>query len=255
MSIILDALKKLDREKSSRRNATTNIALDILRPDLSLPRKRIPLYFVAISLTAVVTIAITYAVMVEFGFLSKSSVPKPINSPAPSQQAAPVLLDSDSPLKSSPPVSIDSTIPSQQVAPAPLSREPVRDTRDEISRVPPKIQSPSESKGPITLPAEKKVDQKVISEEVAIAPEKAKTPIENTPTSAQQTPKEISSTPPLLKLSAIVWYEEPSKRFAMINGLIVTEGSVVEGVKVEEIYPNRVRFSQNGRQFEISMVN
>jgi type II secretory pathway component PulC len=56
---------------------------------------------------------------------------------------------------------------------------------------------------------------------------------------------------PSLKLSAIVWYEERSKRFVMVNGLIANEGSVVEGVKVEEIYPDRVRFSHNGRPFEI----
>ena len=255
MSIILDALKKLDREKSSRRTAAANIALEILRPDLPRSRRRTPLYFVAIFLTAVVAIAITYAVMVEFGFLSKSSVPAPMNPPAKSQQAAPAPLDSDSLLKSSPPVPVNPPVPSQQVAPAPLSHEPVRDTQDEINRMPTKIQSPSESKGPINLPAEKKVDQKVIPEEAAVAPEKTKTPTEQAPTPAQQTPKELSTIPPILKLSAIVWYEEPSKRFAMINGLIVTEGSVVEGVKVEEIYPNRVRFSQNGRQFEISMVN
>jgi hypothetical protein len=33
--------------------------------------------------------------------------------------------------------------------------------------------------------------------------------------------------------------------------MISTEGAVIEGVKVEEIYPNRVRLSQNGRPFEI----
>ncbi len=114
MSLILEALKKLDREKSSRRNGTANIAVEILRPDLPRPGKRIPLYFAAVSLTAVVTAAITYAVMTQFGFLSKSS----------------------------PPASVDAPAPSQQVAPAPLSREPVRDARDEISRMPPKIQEP-----------------------------------------------------------------------------------------------------------------
>ena len=175
MSIILDALKKLDREKSSRRNGTANIALEILRPDLPRPGKRIPLYFVAISLTAIATIAITYAVMVEFGFLSKSSVPGPMNPPAPSQQAAPAPLDSDSLLKSSPPVPMNPPVPSQQVAPAPPSREPVRDTRDEINRVPPKIQNPSESKGPTTFPAEKKVEQKVIPRRGSCCSRKSKT--------------------------------------------------------------------------------
>jgi general secretion pathway protein B len=253
MSIILDALKKLDREKSSRRNAAGNIAIEILRPDLPRPGKRIPLYFAAISLTAVATAVVTYAVMVEFGFLSKSSVPASINPPATSQQAAPVPLDSSSLSKSSPPVPMNPSAPSQQVAPAPLSHEPVRDTQDEISRVPPKIQGHAESKDPVTFPTEKKVDRKVIPEEAIVAPEKTITPTEHTPTPAQQIPKEFPTTPPSLKVSAIVWYEEPSKRFAMINGVIANEGSVIEGVKVEEIYPNRVRFSYNDRLFEIAI--
>ena len=58
-------------------------------------------------------------------------------------------------------------------------------------------------------------------------------------------------TPSSLRLSAIVWHEEPSKRIAVINGTITTEQSVIEGVKIEVIYPNRVRLSHNGRPFEI----
>ena len=246
MSLILDALKKLDREKSSRRNAAANIAIEILRPDLPRPGKRTPLYFAAVVLTAVATAAITYAV-VELGFLSKSS------PPASSQRVAPAPLDSGFLSKSSPPTPMNPPAPSQQVAPAPLSHEPVRDTRDEISQVPPKIQIPAESKKPESFPAEKEVDRKVIPEEAAVAPEKTKIPTENTPTPAQQAPKESPTTPPSLKVSAIVWYEEPLRRFAMINGTITYEGSVIEGVKVEEIYPDRVRFSHNGRPFEISI--
>jgi hypothetical protein len=37
----------------------------------------------------------------------------------------------------------------------------------------------------------------------------------------------------------------------MINGLIVTEGAVVEGMKVEEIYPDRVRFLHRNQRLEI----
>ena len=257
MSIILDALKKLDREKSSRRNGTADIALEILRPDQVRPRKRIPFYFAAIPLTAIVAIAITYAIIVQFGFLSTSSVPGPIKPSASSQQAAPAPVKSD-PLKSSPPLPANPPVPSQQVAPTLPSNEPVRDTRDATGRVPSKIQDLSEKKSATAFPAKKKVEQEVIPEEEYEedynVPEIAKPPIRQTPRPAQQTPKELSTTPPQLKLSAIVWYEESSKRFAMINGLIVNEGSIIEGVKVEEIYPDRVRFSQNGRQFEIAMV-
>jgi general secretion pathway protein B len=234
MSLILDALKKLDREKSARRNATVNIATEILRSDQLRPGKRIPLYFVAIVLTAVATAAITYAL------ISKSLPPKPAILPAQTQP----------------------------VTSAPLSREPVHDARDEISRVPLKIQKPvlsgkpaeakkqpearspaasetlSESKNVQPPMEEKKATQEVIREEAVVAPVITK----KTP---EQTPKVSSMTPPSLKLSAIVWYEEPSKRFAMINGMIATEGSVIDGVKVIEIQPTSVRFLYNDQRFEI----
>ncbi len=39
----------------------------------------------------------------------------------------------------------------------------------------------------------------------------------------------------------------------MINGMKTIQGSVIEGVKVEEISLTGVRFFHNGRHFEISM--
>jgi general secretion pathway protein B len=295
MSVILDALKKLDREKSSRRNGTANIAVEILRPDLPRPGKKAPLYFVTLTLTAVTAAAITYA-LVEFNLFSKSSpsaptephsagqqvapdslnsaktlppvpinppapsqqaspaplnsssqsklsAPLPIHSPAPSQQVLPAPVNSDSPSKSSPPAIITPPAPSQQVAPVLSSQEPIPDARNEISRVPPKIDTQAEIKNPNPSPGEKETSQKVTLERATVAPGNAGQHTEQTSIEA--------TTPPSLRLSAIVWHEEPSKRIAMINGMISTEGSVIEGMKVEEIYPNRVRLSQNGRPFEI----
>jgi general secretion pathway protein B len=236
MSLILDALKKLDREKSSRRNGTVNIAVDILRPDLPRPGKKMAFYFSAVSLTAVATAAITYVVMVEFGFLSKSSPPAPVNPPALNQQ----------------------------VAPAPFPSEPVRGARDEISRVPSKIQNPPESKAPVeartpaevksstesrglaTSVDEEKASQNAISEEGEATPGKIRKP-------AEAVRNGSATTPPSLKLSGIVWSEEPSKRLAVINGTITTEGSVIQGVMVVEIHPTHVILSYNGQPFEISM--
>ena len=53
MSVILDALRKLDREKSSRRKGTANIAVEILRPDLTHRGRRIPLYIVTVAVAAI----------------------------------------------------------------------------------------------------------------------------------------------------------------------------------------------------------
>jgi general secretion pathway protein B len=268
MSLILDALKKLDREKSSRRNGTSDIAAEILRPDPTLPSKGIPLYLLLVALTAVVTAAITYAV-VEFRFLPKPSPPVTLSHPSMSQELAPnplhsVNSSSSEPIQSpvpgqptgpgpsNPGVQVKSSLPpapglpapSPQVVPAPVSHEPIHETRDEISRVPAKSDARVESKTAPIPTGEKEPGQDVTVERGTVAPGSTEQPSERPLTGS-------ASTPPSLKLSAIVWHDEPSKRIAVINGTITTEQSVIEGVKIEEIYPNRVRLSHNGRLFEI----
>jgi general secretion pathway protein B len=245
MSVILDALKKLDREKLSRRGGMANIAVEILRPDPHRPVKRNSLYFAVISLTAVATVAITYIAMVKFDFVSKSSLPPPGHPPELSERVASAPVEFGSLSKSLPPAPVSPPASSQQIPPTPLSTEPVRDARDEISRIPLKRQRPDENKSPAISAEDKKASQSVISEKVDVTPGNTKKTI--------GTPNGSATTPPLLKLSAIVWYEQPSERFAMINGMKANEGSVIEGVKVVEIHPTSVRFLYNGQHFEISM--
>jgi len=102
MSVILDALRKLDREKSSRRSGTANIAVEILKPDQSRPRKKNAQYVAAVSLTAIAAAAITYAL---------TSGPGSMQKPAPA-------------------VSVSRPPPIAESAPAPISREPVRKAQE-----------------------------------------------------------------------------------------------------------------------------
>jgi len=218
MSLILDALKKLDREKSSRRNGTANIAAEILRPSTSRSGKRILLNFTAISLTAIAAAAITYAAMVGFGFLSKPSSSTPEYPPAASQQESPALP----------------------------SREPVRVTRDEVSRVPPKIEDQADPKKLAPSLRDEKAIRNTTREETYIPPRNTQKPVAHAPG------RSGANAPPL-KLSGIIWHEEPSERRAFIDDISVAEGSVVKGVKIVEIHPTRVRCSYNGQSFEMSM--
>ena len=250
MSVILDALKKLDREKSFRKNMTANIAVEILKPDLPRSGKRFPRYFAAIFLTAMAAAVITYFTMVDF--LPKSSPPSPLNPPAPSQGIVPAPMEFHLPSKSSVPGPVNPPAPSQQVTPAPVSREPVQEGRDEINRKSPKPPTPAENKITVeSKPAaisidEKKAKPNIIREGTEVAPSSAKKIPEQATTGSP-------TNPPSLKLSAIVWYEDPSMRFAMVNGIKASEGTIVEGVKVVEINPTSVRFLYNDRYFEISM--
>jgi general secretion pathway protein B len=237
MSLILDALRKLDREKSSRRDRTVNIAAEILRPDVPRPQKRMWIYFCAIFLTAAATAAITYAVI--------------SNTPPPS--------------------GITPSVPSVQVPPVSLSDERVRDAGDEISRAPAKMQpavkskkpveskkpaeikrpaeskkEPAEVKTPPLSPGEGKTSPEVISKEAPVVPGDIRKP-------AEQTPRRPAVTPASLKLSGIVWSEDRSKRLAVINGMVTTEGYIFEGVKVVEIYPDHVLLLLNDQPFELSL--
>ena len=231
MSLILDALRKLDREKSSRRNGTINIAAEILRPYLPPPRKRVWIYFTAVFLTAVATAAITYAVI----------------------------------SKTPPPAAIKPAASSLQVTPTPLSHEPVRDTRDVIIRDPRKVQAPIETKKPPEItkptesqehpvevkipplsPSEEKMTPEIIPKEAPVIPGDMRKP-------SEQTPKGSAVTAASLRLSGIVWSEEPSKRLALINGMVTTEGYVFEGVKVMEIHPDHVLLLLNDQPFVLSL--
>lgn len=237
MSLILDALRKLDREKSTRRNGAVNIAAEILRPHLPPPRRRASVYAAAIFLTAIATAAITYAVI----------------------------------SKTPPPAAIHPAAPSLQGPPAPLFHGTVRDARDEMRLDPAKTQAPVESKRPVESkkpaeierptesekqptevkvpplsPGEKKISPEVIPKEVPVVPEDIRKPPE-------QPLRKSVVTPASLKLSGIVWSEEPSKRLAVINGMVTTEGYVFEGVKVVEIHPDHVLLLLNNQPFELSL--
>jgi type II secretory pathway component PulC len=118
--------------------------------------------------------------------------------------------------------------------------------QDEISRVAPKIQTQPETRSPATSPGEEKAGQNVIPQGAHVAPAITKKPAERTPGGSPTTPQS-------LRLSGILWHEDPSERRVVINGMVLSEGAVTEGVKVVEIHPTHVRLSQNGLAFEISM--
>jgi hypothetical protein len=60
-----------------------------------------------------------------------------------------------------------------------------------------------------------------------------------------------TGTRPTLTINGIAYQDGGSDNLAVINGVTVSSGTVIEGVKVEEIQKDRVRFSQGGEKFEI----
>ena len=58
-------------------------------------------------------------------------------------------------------------------------------------------------------------------------------------------------TRPALTINGIAFQDGGSDNLAVINGITVINGAVIDGVKIEEIQKDRVRFSQDGEKFEI----
>ena len=299
MSLILDALRKLDREKASRRvKGMPNIASEILKPDSPRPERRTNRYIVALGLTALVAAGLTYALGV--GFKGKPLPTEAPVPPGPSRPAAltpgdspPVLKPAPSPSAGSPvmkrqaaavptpppsaakpsapaagappapiqqatagppkapaeeklslpaPVSVPPPAPRQQVAPVPPPPDTGRAGKSEPVSTPSKVAAPPAGKIPAPSRAERMPGQTALPPNAR----EARQP-------GVQAAEESSSTPPTLKITGIVWHEEPSMRRAVINGSFVNEGSTVEGVKVVEILPTKVRFLFKGQPFEISV--
>ena len=193
---------------------------------------------------------ITYFTMVVF--LPKPLPLAPVNPSASSRGVTPAPMEFHLPSKSSIPEPVNPPTPSQQITPAPISREAIQEIQDETNRKGQKPPTPSEkkitveSKPTATTVDEKKVKPNMMREEAEVTPPSVKK-------SPEQTTPGIPANPPPLKLSAIVWFEDPSMRFAMVNGVKAIEGTIVEGVKVVEIHPTRVRFLHNDLSFEIPL--
>ena len=304
MSLILDALRKLDREKSSRRKGGPNIVSEILRPDSPRAQGRTYRYVVAFSLTALVAAGLTYAVVVGVGLrgktlptepsvspglkqpaaavpvesalASQSSPSLPVSSPVLKKQTAAVLPPTGSAAKPSPsaaggppappkqakagppkaaaeekssspsPLSAPPPAPRQQVGLVPPPGEPAQDARREPVQTPAKVSDLADSRTPATSPEERKPGPNAV-------PQKAEVSRGDTLKPGVQAADEDSSTPPKLKITGIVWNEDPSKRRAIINGAFLNEGSMIEGVKVVEILPTQVRFLYKGQVFQITV--
>jgi general secretion pathway protein B len=56
---------------------------------------------------------------------------------------------------------------------------------------------------------------------------------------------------PALNVSGIAWQKDNASRLAVVNGASVTEGATIAGARVDEIFPDRVRFSYRNKSYEI----
>ena len=211
------------------------IAGRVAKSGIVVPRPsawRLPLAMVAVAAAAVF---VTYAVMGGFGVR-----PGPEQATT-SHQATVTLPQAPAPTEVAP-----AAVPAN--APSP-SRSPVLRTP---SRTPAPAAPAVRNASPpaVTPPAPReKAEQQVPqlpSEPVQSEPQRAAAaPVPAT------TPAETSL--PLLKVAGIAWQKDAASRVAMVNGAAVTTGGRVSGARVEDILPDRVRFSFDGKNFDVPL--
>jgi general secretion pathway protein B len=215
MSLILDALKKLDREKKSRRRRASNITAEILRSDAPDRRKTLLIYLAVALLAAAITVTVTYSLKRDTPSLQ---VPPP--SPAVTPSANPQV---------SPAPPVDPAQPVLEIENWRKEKPVVRRDRNEeepVRRTPVRVE-PRKEAGVPSRESEGRVEPNLT--------------------------ESASVSPVSLKLSVIAWSENPSNRVAVVNEEVLGEGAVIKGVKVVEISPTFVRFSHKGRAFEIPL--
>lgn len=231
MSSILKALQKAEEEKAARRNAGP-LAGDISRVRQErgqAPRWLIPAAMAAVAAVAVLT---TFALMGGFSQRKQEAASQPANKVAapPSQNR---------PLPGSPPATA-APLAADNAAAQPLNVQP----------------------GPGKNPGARVATVVTSQPHAAAVAAKAKTPVERAVPAIkkepeQQDPQTTVAHVPVqhadadFKVSGIAWQKESASRLAVVNGTAVTQGGVVDGARVEEILPDRVRLTLDNRSFEV----
>ncbi len=216
MSLILDALKKLDREKAAKRRGTVEITSGILLQEGSR-RRRIIVPATAVLFTAVAAVAATYywagmPSVMPVAVKTVPTVPAPVVPVTPSPQPFPPAAKQE---------------PVAESKPAPTEPEKQQ------------IASPRPPAAEASKPVERS---------------RARTPATMEPARAQEKSADVSpADKSKFKVSGIVWQEERPARRAFVNDVPVREGDTVQGARVVEIHTDRVRFSKDGKFFDIRL--
>jgi general secretion pathway protein B len=232
MSYILDALKKLEHDKSrkSRKDGVVNLSgalFETERPTSS----GVTGWKIALAVT--VAVLVTFAATWQFLQSGKrrETPPSRIAGPAPH----PAVVE-NAPVPSVPPVvSVQNSMPAAAPpAPAAPVRPPVQSSKPQktvvpaatasgdeaIERTPPETRSRAKERKGQALPADQTI-----------------------------------AAPADIKLSGIAWQEDRRARRAVVNGFLMQEGGVVSGARITDIFQDRVRFSFSGSVFEIPLTS
>lgn len=238
MSSILKALKKLEQEKTVRRGGNPDLARGILR---NVPKgKKRPrwLFPVSVAGAALVASLFTFALMAGFQPANRSAATvaksqEAIKTPiVPAQGGSAPLAGSSEALSR-----VENL--SDRVAPKAgrTAKTPVPG-KSSLAGIRPAGPLPEAASETPSLPAD------------APSPPKAQ---ESAGKAGQLTKPSVGHSLPTLTVTGIAWQKDSTDRVAVVNGISVSQGVMVEGARVEEIFQDRVRFSFDKQTFEIPL--
>ena len=217
MSSILKALKKLEHEKSVRKPYSYRIDTEILQGESS-SRRSFP---TSASLFAVVLFMC--GVGATYVYMKHAKTPATVR---PSQES--ITEVKNEPSKGIPLLSV-----SNKAAAEPKPRSSVKVISD-LEKSKPSSRSVDKNQSPGVKPAEM-VPQALTPEPKPISPLLPVTPV---------------VAKPVLKVNGIA-FQDGADSVAVINGITVSKGSVIEGARVEEIQKDQVKLSRDGEKFYI----
>jgi hypothetical protein len=221
MSLILEALKKVEKDKSrglQKQNISSDILQsDRLRADCGADRFRTSLRTKRGRALLISCIVFSAAVLLAAAGAGINHLLSAKGNPSP---AAPAVSKPERPAEAAPalvkPAQPEAAPPAAEVVRPPASREMPRHTEKDTEKV--RLVKPP------AAPAQSR-----------------RAPVETS----------VREEPPPVTIGGIIWSEESSRRRALVNGSTVKEGDTVDGVRVERIDSGRVLFSADGKTFAI----
>jgi hypothetical protein len=217
MSFILKALQKLEEEKAAQRARPQDINRAILTAAHPVPRSS------RISLAMTIIGALVLA--------GGSSAYLLLRGPEPGRKLMVAGLPEESRSATPRAAAMSVTPPGQTAAPEAPTGPALTTTKTPET----------------TLPAKKKPHA-----EVSASAGKPAT-VAMPPTEHAGRKQSYGPPPAGLKVNGIALQDNPAESIAVVNGLLVRRGVVVQGMKVEEILTDRVRFSGSGGTCEVQI--
>lgn len=264
MSSILKALEKVEESRTARREGNL-VGMSRER------QRRSPWVIPACVLTGAAAAALaTYAAMGGFArhpavashpapSVSASSEPA-VSAPVPAPPAAPAAVAPPAVPQAAPrtdaPVIAKAAAPSAPATPAPRAgaakaakptAQAVKGPEDIGARPMTKKEVAASLEVALRRPVARAGTSEQPHPAAAVKPQAQKA---LRPAAAQAS---SSAAPPAFKVTGIAWQKDASSSIAMINGHPVGEGATVEGAKVLEIQPEKVKLSGSSGIFEVPL--